>query len=59
MRRAFLCGTDALTGVCYEHRRGWLETRLLELPKIFAIDVAAYAIMSNHCHAVLHINVER
>ena len=59
VRRAFLCGTDALTGVCYEHRRGWLETRLLELPKIFANDVAAYAIMSNQYHAVLHINVER
>ena len=59
VRRAFLCGTDTHTGISYEHRRGWLETRLLELPKIFAIDVAAYAIMSNHYHAVLHINVER
>ncbi len=59
VRRAFLCGTDVQTGTSYEHRRGWLEDRLLELPTIFAIDVAAYAIMSNHYHAVLHINVKR
>jgi hypothetical protein len=26
---------------------------------IFAIDLAAYAIMSNHYHMVLHINKER
>ena len=59
VRRAFLCGDDVQTGKNYEHRRGWLETKLLELPSVFAIDVAAYAIMSNHYHAVLHINVER
>ena len=41
IRRAFLCGTDHLTGQCYEHRRGRLEERLLSLPDIFAIDIAA------------------
>ncbi len=59
VRRAFLCGQDLQTGKSYEHRRAWLEERLLELPKVFAIDVAAYAIMSNHYHAVLHINTGR
>ncbi len=59
VRRAFLCGQDVQSGKSYEHRRGWLEARLLELPKVFAIDVAAYAIMSNHYHAVLHINIKR
>jgi len=59
VRRAFLCGQDLQTGKSYEHRRGWLEERLLELPKVFAIDVASYAIMSNHYHAVLHINTAR
>ena len=56
VRRAFLCGTDALSGQCYEHRRQWVEDKLLELAGIFAIDVCAYAIMSNHYHVVLHIN---
>jgi REP element-mobilizing transposase RayT len=56
VRRAYLCGTDISTGECYEHRRQWLEDRLLELADIFSIDVCAYAIMSNHYHAVLHVN---
>ncbi len=59
VRRAFLCGTDHMTGQCYEHRRGWLEEKLLSLPQVFAVDVAAYAIMSNHYHAVLFIDAER
>ncbi len=56
VRRAFLCGHDTFSGNCYEHRRQWLEDRLLLLAKFFAIDIAAYAIMSNHYHLVLHVN---
>ena len=59
VRRAYLCGHDKLTGQSYEHRRSWLEDRLLLLPDVFALDIAAYAIMSNHYHVVLHINKER
>jgi len=53
VRRAFLCGDN------FEHRRGWVEDKLLALAKVFCIDVAAYAVMSNHYHVVLHINVSQ
>ena len=50
VRRAFLIGEQ------YEHRRGWVEERIAELQRLFAIDVCAYAVMSNHTHLVLHVD---
>ena len=56
VRRGFLCGKDNTTNQSYEHRRQWLEDKLLHIAKIFAIDICSYAIMSNHYHVVLHID---
>lgn len=52
-----MCGKDQFTGRNYEHRRAWVENRLLLLAGVFSIDVYAYAVMHNHSHLVLYVNL--
>jgi hypothetical protein len=56
VRRSYLCGTDELTGQCYEHRRQWIEDRIRLLSTVFSIDICSYAVMSNHYHIVVKID---
>ena len=56
VRRAYLCGEDYHSGQNFDHRKGWLVERIKFLSSVFAIDVCAYAVMSNHYHLVLFIN---
>jgi len=58
VRRAFLCGDDKYSGKNFDHHRQWVLDRLNLLADVFAIDVAAYAIMSNHYYLVLRVNRE-
>lgn len=56
VRRAFLWGEDSFSGKNYEHRKVWVIARLRELADVFAIDICAYAVMSNHYHLVLRVD---
>jgi hypothetical protein len=59
VRRAFLCGYDRTTNKNFDHRKQWILDRIKILSSVFAIDVCAYAIMSNHFHLVLHVDTDR
>jgi hypothetical protein len=49
VRRAFLAGGS------FAHRKDWVEQRLRSLAGIFAVEVAGYAVMSNHLHVVMRM----
>ncbi len=59
VRRAYLCGEDKTTGKSFSHRRQWMLERLKLLTETFAIDLCAYALMSNHYHLVVRLDIER
>lgn len=58
VRGAYLCGVDSDTGIDHSHRRTWILNLMKELAEGFAIQICAYAIMSNHYHIVLHVDVD-
>ena len=53
VRRAFLCGYDPLTGMCFDHRKEWIQARLEFLAAQFGVDVLGFAVMGNHLHVVV------
>ena len=59
VRRAWLWGFDEYAGRDYSHRKAWVLERVEYLSRIFAIDICAYAIMSNHYHLVVHVDKDR
>ncbi len=59
VRRAFLCGEDQYSGRNFNHRKQWLVDHLALQASVFAIDICAYAIMSNHYHVVLAVDRRR
>jgi REP element-mobilizing transposase RayT len=59
VRRAWLWGVDEYAGKDYSHRKEWVIDRLAQLCSIFAIEVCAYAVMSNPYHLVLYVDAQR
>lgn len=58
VRRAFLCGFDRASNKNFDHRKQWILDRVRQLSSVFAIDVCAYAIMSNHFHLTLYLDTK-
>ncbi len=54
-----MCAEDHASGHSYEHRKEWIVNEIQELSALLAIDVCAYAVMSNHYHTVLFVDRER
>ncbi len=50
VRRAFLCGDGK------DHRKQWIVDRLRLLAHCFSVEIAAYAVMSNHLHVVVRLD---
>lgn len=59
VRRAYLCGVDIASGYSYEHRRQWIVNRMQLLSSVFTVDLCAYAVMSNHYHVVVRMDLQR
>jgi REP element-mobilizing transposase RayT len=59
VRRAWLWGYDEYASTDYSHRKEWVIDRLRELSSMFALEICAFAVMSNHYHLVLFVDADR
>ncbi len=57
VRQDFLLNTSETSAGISNYRNNWIESRLLFLADVFAIDLLSFAIMDNHTHTVLHVNL--
>jgi len=48
-------GKDAHKGKDFSHRCDWIRGRVFELQAIFAIEIYAYAVMSNHVDLLVYV----
>ena len=48
-----------MTGKSFDHRKTWLVSHMKQLASVFAVDVCAYAFMSNHYHLVVRVDQAR
>jgi REP element-mobilizing transposase RayT len=53
VRRSMLCGWDPYTQRSYEHRKVWLQQRLIFLASVMAIDIEGFCSMANHLHLIV------
>jgi REP element-mobilizing transposase RayT len=56
VRRAWLCGRDPKSRRNYDHRKRWLEQRMFQLARYFAVEIDAFAVMSSHFHLVIYFD---
>ena len=52
VQRAFLCGSDPVTGIDFDYRRVWIKSLLQYQASVFAVEVGNYNILSNHQHLI-------
>ena len=53
VRRSMLCGWDHYPQRSYEHRKVWLQQRLMFLASVMAIDIEGFCSMANHLHLIV------
>lgn len=59
VRRAWLWGVDPYANKDHSHRKAWVIERPRYLSRTFAIEICAYAVMWNHYHTVLFVDLKK